>query len=467
MHTQPPYTWGSADELLPYLRPCLRSGRAGVDQFAARLNALYARFRSNQDKRAIFVRAYVEATRAVRQQLANNAIPADSWVVAYTLEFANHYLDALWLFERRGGWKWLPGAWQIALGMATNFDFAQLQQPELLPGMLKAARPRLWAVQHLLLGMNAHIYYDLPLSMAAIIFTHEECLHQLEAATEQLPADIEDRFLAHAMASDILAEAIEQIQQRLGWVSRLLAAILGKREDFILRITLLQARERALDAAMILVKARLENYKGYYRLRTMLTAGYNLAEEHWYKDRSDPAREKVWILLNDARILGATRPAVNTPQENVSFMQELQEVLSEVQKGLGSPQMDSLRSQLQPLIEQIENQIKTEQDIQREVAQTTSGLWGAILLDEPPPHPAAGPLLGVVGAQRPPVLGAQARLHQILNAQDDAYTTVRRLLNVDAVCQARLILGHDWGKADHSRPLGPRQRAEQARAGGK
>lgn len=106
----------------------------------AQLRCLEKHFVSRGDRRAIFASMYALTTLRVAESIEAGAYRDDEWVFDYLVRFANAYREALYDYER-GARREVPGAWLIA------FDSARSGSNLIL--------------QDALLGMNAHITYDL------------------------------------------------------------------------------------------------------------------------------------------------------------------------------------------------------------------------------------------------------------------------------------------------------------------
>jgi hypothetical protein len=127
--------------------------------------------------------------------------------------FANRYLEA---FELHGQGKAVPACWQLA------FDAAGEWWPIVL--------------QHLLLGINAHINLDLAVAAA-------EACPGPELAGLKNDFDRINRILA-ALVDDVKAE-LTTIWPLLGWLDRLS----GAAEDVLINFSMTKARECAWQAA--------------------------------------------------------------------------------------------------------------------------------------------------------------------------------------------------------------------------
>lgn len=122
-----------------------------IDTVIARMTAQLDELRHAGDGRTAFQATYLRTTRAVADALRAGAFLDAGWVERWDAAFAGLYLDALDA-ARRG--DPVPRPWAVAFEAATG--------ERSLP-----------ALQHVLLGMNAHINYDLPQALLAVISDDE------------------------------------------------------------------------------------------------------------------------------------------------------------------------------------------------------------------------------------------------------------------------------------------------------
>jgi hypothetical protein len=122
-----------------------------IDALIARMTAQLDELRQAGDGRAAFHATYLRTTRAVADALRAGAFLDADWVERWDVAFARLYLDALDA-DRRG--DPVPRPWAVAFAAA-------------------AGSRSLPALQHVLLGMNAHINYDLPQALLAVISDDE------------------------------------------------------------------------------------------------------------------------------------------------------------------------------------------------------------------------------------------------------------------------------------------------------
>ena len=115
-----------------------------IDDLLARMAALLEPLAAAGDKRRYFHATYQRTTVAVAEELRRGGFADAGWVERWDVTFADLYLDALEA-DLAGGKPSRP--WAIAF----------------------AAPAGLPPLRHVLLGMNAHINYDLPQALVAVI----------------------------------------------------------------------------------------------------------------------------------------------------------------------------------------------------------------------------------------------------------------------------------------------------------
>jgi hypothetical protein len=111
------------------------------------MEAVLAPLRESGDERRHFLATYLRTTRAVKAEIGRGGFVDGDWTERWDVVFADLYLGALEVWDATGD---APGPWSIAFGAA-------------------GASPRVPPIRHLLLGMNAHINYDLPQALVAVI----------------------------------------------------------------------------------------------------------------------------------------------------------------------------------------------------------------------------------------------------------------------------------------------------------
>jgi hypothetical protein len=136
------------------------------------------------DRRSIFLGCYALMTANMLDALDTSRFADDAWVAQLLDRFAEYYFNALELYETRQ--PETPRVWQLA------HDTAQ--------------REHVMTVQHLLIGVNAHINYDLVFAVAELLSPEWETL-----TTEQRDQRRADYNLVNA----IIGETIDQVQDQI------------------------------------------------------------------------------------------------------------------------------------------------------------------------------------------------------------------------------------------------------------
>jgi len=124
---------------------------APIDDLLSRMDTLLQPMREAGDERQHFLATYMRTTLAVKHEIEGGGFVDDAWTERWDIAFADLYLDALDEWNAKGS---APGPWRIAFQAAN-------------------ATPRVPPLRHLLLGMNAHINYDLPQALIQVITDQE------------------------------------------------------------------------------------------------------------------------------------------------------------------------------------------------------------------------------------------------------------------------------------------------------
>jgi hypothetical protein len=157
-----------------------------VDGLLARMETLLAPLEARQDPVRLFLATYRRTTLTVRDMVERQEFTDSEWVERWDVAFANLYLDAVEAWEAG---RTPPGPWAAAFGVTRQ-------------------EPRLPPLRHLLLGMNAHINYDLPQSLLAVITDDE---FDDDAVVARRAAD-------HALMDQVLVDRVKPEDEELAKV---------------------------------------------------------------------------------------------------------------------------------------------------------------------------------------------------------------------------------------------------------
>jgi len=208
-----------------------------LESLIARMDALLVQLREQQDPRRFFHATYLRTTRAVGAELAAGGFLDTAWVQRWDVVFAGFYLDALEA-HRRGGR--VPGPWAVAFGAG-------------------AAVPPL---RRVLLGMNAHINYDLPQALLAVISDAEFGDAALLARREA-----DHRHIDQVLAAVVdRAAAVPETAGRRSPPDRLL----GPANRLAAKRFLVEARAKVWGNARVLARARRQGEAAYQARRAEL-----------------------------------------------------------------------------------------------------------------------------------------------------------------------------------------------------
>jgi hypothetical protein len=163
------------------------AGTGAVQAVIDRMAALLAPMDAAGDPRRHFLATYRRTTIAVHEALQSGRFEDVAWVVRWDVAFASLYLDALDAWNTGGE---VPGPWRVAFAAAADGSVPPLR--------------------HVLLGMNAHINYDLPQAILATV----------SSADLDDPATVERRHRDHTAVDAILASRVDAEDRELQRVER-------------------------------------------------------------------------------------------------------------------------------------------------------------------------------------------------------------------------------------------------------
>ena len=209
---------GGADE------PAASIGEV-VEQLQRRIDVL----EPDQVHRRTFLTTYQRTTQAVGDAVENAYFEDPEWVVRWDVAFADLFLVA--------------------------HDDDQTSRAVVRPWRLAfQADPNLPTIVHLLLGMNAHINYDLPQATLEVITDQDF----------QDPVLIQRRRRDHERIDMILARRVTAEDQAIGGPRRLVDRLLTPANRLSSQRFLREARQKVWLNVAELQRARLEGADDYY-----------------------------------------------------------------------------------------------------------------------------------------------------------------------------------------------------------
>jgi Family of unknown function (DUF5995) len=156
---------------------------AGIGALLGRMEGLLAPLVDSGAPGRFFLATYLRTTRAVAEELDRGGFRDPGWVERWDVAFADLYLDAV--TDAQAGRR-PPEPWAVAF----------------------AADPGLPPLRHVLLGMNAHINFDLAQSLLAVISEPEFDDPELLAARHADHEHIDRVLVARVGAEDTELEAV-------------------------------------------------------------------------------------------------------------------------------------------------------------------------------------------------------------------------------------------------------------------
>ena len=209
-----------------------------IDELIARMAAVGGPLESAGDKRRYFHATYQRTTIAVAEEISRGGFADGAWVEEWDVAFAGLYLDALEA-DLAGGRPSRP--WATAFGA-----------PAGLPPL-----------RHVLLGMNAHINYDLPQAIVAVISDE-----QFEDAVLIARREADHRAIDGVLASRVAAE--DEELARLSGPIPLLDRVLAPLNRLGTQRFLREARQKVWANATALSRARRRGPDAYARVLAQL-----------------------------------------------------------------------------------------------------------------------------------------------------------------------------------------------------
>jgi hypothetical protein len=189
-----------------------------VEGVLARMDMEAGRFRDAQDRHGFFACLYLATTRAIAAGIAGGRFVDAPQMVRFDVIFAGHWFRAV---NARRNHDAAPSApWAAAFAAGRDAE--------------------VFIVQHLLLGMNAHINDDLPRVVAELL---------------DKGADPHLLYDDYHVVNDILAEMIDRVQAALNTLNPALDRVdrwLGRLDEGLFDFSIVKARAAAWDSALSL-----------------------------------------------------------------------------------------------------------------------------------------------------------------------------------------------------------------------
>lgn len=207
----------------------------------AHMQALIAHWEDSDDRRCIFLDCYCSMTGNTLDALTQNRFHDREWVNRLLHRFAHYYFEALAAYEQPEGQT--PAVWQL------TYDAGR--------------RDELSVLQHLLLGVNAHINYDLALALRDLLAPEWATLS---------PDEVRRRYEDHLLVNQIIAETVDTVQdevvERYAPALDLVDKLLGPVDEWATARVIGKWRDEVWENALALLAA--ENEQAEIQIREKL-----------------------------------------------------------------------------------------------------------------------------------------------------------------------------------------------------
>ncbi len=198
----------------------------GEDSVVNRMQALIDKWEKAGDRRAIFLGCYELMTRNMLRAIEAGEFEDNAWVSVLLHRFAEYYFTALEAYE---GGQIVPIVWKLA--------FAASQ------------RPQSHVLQDLILGVNAHINYDLVFALGDVLAPEWPGLSPEARAS---------RYRDHCHVNQIINHTIDSVQDqvvdRYTPGMRLVDKLMGPVDEWVTAWFIADWREEVWENACCLVQ---------------------------------------------------------------------------------------------------------------------------------------------------------------------------------------------------------------------
>lgn len=192
-----------------------------------RMLSLVKEWEDQADQRAIFLRCYWMMTCNMLQAIERQEFQDPVWVSRLMNSFADHYFAALEAYEADPNSA--PPIWRVAHKLTQAADTL--------------------ALQRLLLGVNAHINYDLVLTLVELLEPEWAQLSENQRA---------GRYSDHSFVNEVIAGTIDAVQDTILEpempVLAIVDTLLGPLDEKMLSRLITKWRDRVWDYATLLLE---------------------------------------------------------------------------------------------------------------------------------------------------------------------------------------------------------------------
>jgi hypothetical protein len=192
-----------------------------------RMHGMVDAWDSSRDRRSIFLRCYALMTGNMLAAIQRDEFHDNDWVRTLLHHFAEYYFRALDAYDR--GDPAVPAVWRVAHEAA--------------------AQHHAMTLQHLFLGVNAHINFDLALTVVDLLGDEWESMPQPYRR---------ERHADYCAVNDIIASTIDAVQddvlERYTPALGVVDAVFGRIDEWAISRVITRWREQVWENAVSLME---------------------------------------------------------------------------------------------------------------------------------------------------------------------------------------------------------------------
>ncbi|RZS95926.1 DUF5995 family protein [Cecembia calidifontis] len=214
-----------------------------INNLLQRMTKESSHWESSGDRRHVFLQCYTLMSRNMYVSIEEKHFSDPLWVSTLLVRFSDYYFEALDLYQSEH--PHVPSVWKQA------HDASKNPEPHVL--------------QNLLLGVNAHINYDLPLTLY-------DCMEQ-----EWISADPDKRTKRkndHELVNQVIANSIDAVQDNiikpLSPSLAFLDKLMGRMDEWLLSKMIVSWRSDVWNVSQLLLEAKSPDVREEIRQRQEL-----------------------------------------------------------------------------------------------------------------------------------------------------------------------------------------------------
>ena len=210
-----------------------------------RMQDLIFQWQEASDQREIFLSCYHLMTGNTLQAIDEGEFNDNQWVEELLGRFAGYYFDALDQYQRDDATT--PAVWVLAFDAARD--------------------PDIQVLQNLIMGVNAHINYDLVLTLVDMLDPEWERLSEIERNL---------RYADHRHVNDIIGRTVDTVQDTVieprSPAMDIVDKVLGPIDEWVASRMIAHWRDEVWDRAVNMLETADPDERENLRLQTETTA---------------------------------------------------------------------------------------------------------------------------------------------------------------------------------------------------